>query len=361
MSSATKNEVMIDETKSQAFGERLVGALNNAAIILMTSLGHRTGLFDTLSTLPPSTSERIAGAAHLNERYVREWLGAMVTGGIVEYDAETKAYSFPAEHAAWLTRAASPNNLAVATQFIPVLAAVEDAIVGCFRKGGGVPYSAFHRFHEVMAEESAQTVLSVLFDGILPLVPGLTERLEAGIDVLDVGCGSGRALVALAKAFPKSRFQGYDLSEEATGVGRATAAAAGLSNLEFSIRDVTSLDERGRFDLITAFDAIHDQANPTAVLAGIARSLASDGVFLMQDISGSSHVHENMSHPMAPMLYTISCMHCMTVSLAAGGAGLGTMWGEDTALRMLGEAGFENVDLYRLPHDVMNCFYVARK
>jgi SAM-dependent methyltransferase len=313
-----------------------------------------------MSTLPPSTSRQIARAAGLEERYVREWLGAMVTGGIVEYDPATSWYTLPAEHAMWLTRAASPNNLAVATQFIPVLAAVEDEIVGVFKRGGGVPYSSYHRFHEVMAEESAQTVVAALFDGILPLVPGLRAKLERGIEVLDVGCGSGRALVALAKAFPKSRFHGYDLSAEATAVGRAEAASLGLTNVHFAVRDVTSLDDLNRFDLITAFDAIHDQAKPGSVLAGIARALKPGGTYLMQDIGGSKHVHKNADLPLGPMLYTISCMHCMTVSLAAGGDGLGTMWGEETALDMLAEAGFGNVEVHRLPHDVMNCYYVAR-
>jgi SAM-dependent methyltransferase len=361
MSSVMENRTTIDANKSEAFAGKMIGALNTAGVVLMTSIGHRTGLFDTMASLPPSTSERIAEAAKLNERYVREWLGAMVTGGIVEYDAEAGRYALPPEHAAWLTRAASPNNLAVPTQFIPVLAAVEDAIVGCFRNGGGVPYSSFHRFHEVMAEESAQTVVAALFDHILPLVDGLTGELERGIQVLDVGCGSGRALVTMARAFPNSRFFGYDLSPEATAVGRAQAAALGLTNVELSVRDVTALDDRGRFDLITAFDAIHDQVRPAAVLAGIARSLKPGGAFLMQDIAGSSHVHENMNLPLAPMLYAISCMHCMTVSLASGGDGLGTMWGEDTALAMLADAGFGSVDVHRLPHDVMNCFYVARR
>jgi hypothetical protein len=93
MSSATKNEIQIDEAKSQAFAERLVGALNSAGVVSMTSIGHRTGLFDAMSMLAPSTSEQIAQSAQLNERYVREWLGAMVTGGIVEYDPETGNYA----------------------------------------------------------------------------------------------------------------------------------------------------------------------------------------------------------------------------------------------------------------------------
>src|SRR5687767_10883161 len=158
---------MLDSTfnqkKAEAFSESLVDVLNKSAIALALSLGHRTGLFDALAELPYSTSEQIAEAARLNERYVREWLGAMVTGRVVNYDAETRTYKLPEEHAAFLTRKATPN-LAATMQFIPVLAGVEERILNCFRSGGGVPYSAFERFHEVMAEESAQTVIPALLD-----------------------------------------------------------------------------------------------------------------------------------------------------------------------------------------------------
>jgi ubiquinone/menaquinone biosynthesis C-methylase UbiE len=350
----------LDQKKEQ-FAEKMLAILNGAAMALMTSIGHRAGLFDAMATLPPSTSEEIANAASLSERYVREWLGAMVTGGFVDYEPDAATYSLPAAHAAWLTRAASPNNLAATTQFVPVLAAVEDQILECFRNGGGVPYSAFPRFHEVMAEESNQTVVSALFQSILPLVPGLTDALRGGIDVLDVGCGSGRALIALAEAFPNSRFVGYDISEQATEGARAEASVRGVKNLSFVVQDVAKIEDAERFDLITAFDAIHDQARPAAVLAGIARALRPEGTFLMQDIHGSSHVQKNLEHPIAPFLYATSCMHCMTVSLAAGGDGLGTMWGEEKALEMLDEAGFESVEVRRLEHDFINTFYVARK
>ncbi|HEY9403080.1 MAG TPA: class I SAM-dependent methyltransferase [Pyrinomonadaceae bacterium] len=356
-------QVLEQNSKSRAelFAEKMLGAFNAASVALMTSIGHRTGLFDVMATLPPSTPAGIAGAAGLNERYVREWLGAMTTGLVIEYDADADTYSLPTEHAAFLTRAAVPNNLAVTAQFIPILGAVEDGIVECFRHGGGVPYTSFARFHQVMAEESGQTVVSGLLDSILPLAPGLAEALGEGRDVLDVGCGSGRALITLARAFPSSQFTGYDFSEEALGAARREADGLGLTNVRFETRDVTRLGESEAYDLVTAFDAIHDQARPALVLRGIADALRPDGTFLMQDIRGSRHVEKNLDHPVAPFLYTISAMHCMTVSLAAGGDGLGTMWGEETAVEMLAEAGFRKVEVRQLAHDFMNNFYIARK
>ncbi len=351
----------IDNARAEAFGEKMVGILNGAATALMVSVGHRTGLFDVMSGLDPRESQGIADEAGLQERYVREWLGAMVTGGIVEYDESSGCYHLPPEHAASLTREARPNNLAATCQWIPVLGDVEDQIVSCFEHGGGVPYSSYERFHAVMAEESDQTVVAGLLEQILPGVPGLVESLERGIDLLDVGCGSARAINAMAEAFPNSRFTGYDLSSEGIAAGKAEAAARGLDNVHLEIRDVADLGIDDAFDVVTAFDAIHDQARPDAVLAGIAGALRGDGLFLMQDIGGSSHVHEDRANPMAPFLYTISCMHCMTVSLASGGAGLGAMWGKETACNMLANAGFGSVVVKELPHDAMNYYYVARK
>jgi SAM-dependent methyltransferase len=256
----------------------------------------------------------------------------MVVGKIVEHDPENATYHLSQEHAAFLTRAAF-------AQYIPLLGSVEDGVVESFKNGGGVPYSAFPRFHEVMAEDSGQTVLPALTDHILPLVPGLIERLKDGIDVLDVGCGSGRALNLMARTFPNSHFVGYDLSEEVIARARAEAQEHGTANARFELKDAATLDEEERYELITTFDAVHDQANPAAVLKGIANALKDGGVYLMQDIAGSSHHHNNLDHPIGLFLYTISTMHCMTVSLAQGGEGLGAMWGEEKAKDMLKEAG----------------------
>ncbi len=349
----------LDQTRVDAFGATLADTINRAGLALMISLGHRTGLFDTMARLPAATSDAIATEAKLSERYVREWLGAMATGNIVEFDPDQRTYRLPAEHTALLTRAATPNNFAAAMQWVAVLGHVEDAVADAFRHGRGVPYSAYHRFHEVMAEESAQTVVAVLFDQILPLVPGLMDRLATGIDVLDIGCGSGRALAAMAARFPRSRFTGYDASPEGIAAAAAEAKKRGLANLRFAVQDVAALPERGAFDLVTAFDAIHDQAQPDAVLRNVAAALKPGGIFLMQDISGSSHVHLDKSHPFGPFLYTISCMHCMSVSLANGGPGLGAMWGKDVALRMLAAAGFGPVRVESLPHDPLNFFYIT--
>ena len=353
---------LIDRTRSDAFGQKMGGMINTAALALMTSVGHRTGLFDTMAYIGAyATTHQIAAAGGLSERYVREWLGAMVTGGIVDHDPVTHTYRLPLEHANWLTRTAVPSNMAASSQWIALLGGVEDEVVAAFRHGRGVPYSSYKRFHEVMAEESGQSVVAALFDHILPLVPDLRARLERGIDVLDIGCGAGRAMIELAHAFPASRFTGLDFSDHAIVTARLTADERGVDNVTFAARDVAQLDDcHGRYDLVTAFDAIHDQAKPAEVLRHIAAALRPGGIFLMQDILASSHVHKNCDHPLGTFVYTVSCMHCMSVSLANGGPGLGAAWGKEKALEMLAAAGFEHVRVETLPHDPMNYYYIAR-
>ena len=353
----------LDTQKAEQFGEKLLSILNHGTLSFMISIGHRTGLFDVMSKMDAASSEQIADAAGLNERYVREWLGAMTVGRFVECQPNGGAplLSLPAEHAACLTRAAGADNIGVFAQYFGVLGAVEDQVVECFENGGGVDYEEYKRFHEVMAEDSGQSIGSSLFDAVLPLVPGLMEELEKGIDVLDVGCGQGRALIMMAERFPNSCFTGYDLCEEPIATATAEAKKRGLTNIRFEQKDLTDFDVDGYYHLITAFDAIHDQARPDKVLAGIYGILREGGFFLMQDIAGSSQLHNNMDHPIGPLLYTISTMHCMTVSLAQGGMGLGTMWGKEKALEMLKEAGFNHVEVKNLDHDFQNNYYIVNK
>lgn len=354
-------DTALDSAKVAAFGGQLVTMLNSAALTLMMSIGHQTGLFDVMATLPASTSSEIAAAAHLQERYVREWLGAMVVGKIVDYDPETDTYQLPPEHAALITRSAGVDNIAAEMQFIALMGEVEQGIIDSFRNGGGVPYSQYPRFQKVMAESSASVHDLNLVGTIMPLVEGLVPALKTGIDVLDVGCGQGHALNLIAAAFPNSRFRGYDFSEQGVAVGREEAASKGLHNAQFEAVDLPKLNEHARYDLITAFDVIHDQAQPRTVLKVIYDALKPDGIFLMVDIKASSHLHENIDHPLAPYLYTVSTMHCMTVSLALDGEGLGTVWGKHKALELLAEAGFTQVDVREIDGDAFNYYYIVRK
>jgi len=348
------------ESAAAVFAGRMLGVLNDAAVALLTSVGHQTGLFEEMAVLPPATSREVADAAGLDERYVREWLGGMTTAGVVRYDPATAAYHLPPEHAAVLTAAAGPNNIAILMQHVSMMGEVEKRTVERFRTGGGLTYADYPHFHRNMAETSAAVHDAALVDGILPLAPGLVEGLESGIDLADIGCGSGHAVNIMAAAFPRSRFTGYDFVERAILDARAEAERLGLTNVRFEVVDVARLHAVERYDAITAFDAIHDQAHPATVLANIRRALRPGGTFLMVDINASSNVEDNVAIPWGAYLYAISTFHCMSVSLGLGGDGLGTVWGRQLALSMLADAGFSDVEAKEVEADPFNAYFVAR-
>ncbi|VFJ12818.1 class I SAM-dependent methyltransferase [Candidatus Nitrosocosmicus franklandus] len=357
-------KAQFDNAKAEAFSGKLLEIINGGCLSLLISVGHKTGLFDVMSGLQkPATSEEIAKEANLCERYVREWLGGMVVGGIVEYYPDGKRYLLPPEHSAFTTRAAGINNLALFSQYVSLMGLVEDKIVECFRNGGGVPYSDYPGFQALQAEETSRVFDSRLINDIVPLTgQEMISKLQSGASVLEVGCGRGHALNLMAKAFPNSKFFGFDFSEEGIEAGIKESQEMNLTNVIFEVKDVNTISETNEYDLVMAFDTIHDQAHPTTVLSKIRDALKFDGVFLMQDIAASSNVEENIQNPLAPSLYTFSTMHCMTVSLAQNGEGLGTVWGRQMAEQKLKDAGFSGpIDVKQIGGDVLNYYYVVKK
>jgi ubiquinone/menaquinone biosynthesis C-methylase UbiE len=212
-----------------------------------------------------------------------------------------------------------------------------------------------------MAESSGKRFDALLVSTMLPLVPGIIELLEHGISVADIGTGQGHAVNVMARAFPRSTFVGIDFSDTALDVGRAEAANWGLENATFVATDAAALGDEHQYDFITTFDAVHDQAKPRDMVDGVFRSLKPGGHWLCADIRASSHVGENMDHPMGTFMYAVSCQHCMTVSLAYEGEGLGAMWGVQEAKRMFADTGFTDIVVKNLDFDPTNNYYVCRK
>lgn len=350
----------LDPTRIEAFAGRLLGSYTESIVTLMIDLAHRTGLLAAAAG-GPGTSTELARRAGLTERYVRECLGALTTAGIVDYDPASGVYSLPPEHAVCLTGDGS-SNLAPMSAIATLLAKHVGGVARAFREGGGVSYEQYRpEFTETMDGFSRGFLDGQLLDGVLPLTGLLPSRLAAGIAVADIGCGTGHSTNLLARAFPASTFVGYDIAADAIAAATAEAAGWGLRNVRFEVRDVARLDASDRFGAVFAFDAIHDQADPAAVLAGVHRALTPGGVFVMLDIRASSHLERNVGNPLAPMLYGISTLHCLTVSLAQGGAGLGTVWGEELARQMLADAGFTDTGVFEVPDDPLDSLYVAHK
>ena len=353
-------DTTLDEAAVQAFAEQVFGHYTGGMLTYMIDLGHRTGLFERLAD-GPATSEELAARGGVFERYVREWLSALATAGIVTYDPDSARFALPPEHAACLTGSGA-MNLAPQSQITTLLARYVEGVADAFRDGGGIPFTAYRPdFTEVMDGLSRGVLGDLLVADMLPRVDGLVDRLTEGTTVADVGCGTGHSTNLMAQAFPTSRFVGYDLAPDALEHARAEATAWGLDNVTFEVHDARELPLDPGFGVVFAFDTIHDLVDPAGVLERINAALTPGGTFVMYDVAASSDLGENLEHPLGPFIYSVSTLHCMTVSLSEGGAGLGTGWGTQRAQAMLAEAGFIGVETHDLPDDPLNCLHVGRK
>jgi 2-polyprenyl-3-methyl-5-hydroxy-6-metoxy-1,4-benzoquinol methylase len=350
--------VEIDQTRAEEFGGRMLGNVTDGMVALAMGVGHRTGLYDALAELAPATSDAIAERAGLQERYVREWLAGQLAAGIVEYDVDAHTWWLPPEHAASLTRAAGGGNLALLAASVSRFAELEDDVLAAFRNGGGVPWSRMNRVQEWQSEFSYGVFGDI--EQVVGLAPGLSERLTAGIDVADVGCGRGHASLRLGAAYPESRILGIDQAAPAIDDARAEAAKQGLGNVRFDVRDAAKL-EPGAYDAVLALDVIHDLAHPYETLRSIHEALRPGGVLLMAELALSSRPEENARHPLAAALYTVSVFHCMAGSLSENGEGIGVAWGDERIRAALADARFGNVELRMLEHDPLNAYYIAER
>ncbi len=341
------------------FTEKLRSIFTGSVMTNLIDIGYQVGLFEA-SKAGPATSAELAERAGLHERYVREWLGAMVTSGIYDYDPASREYSLPEDHAECLTGNTS-KNFCPTSRILNHFGTHLPKLIHSFREGGGVPYEDFRpEFTSCMDDSWRRIYDEKLIDGFIAAVDGAAPLLEKGIRVLDIGCGTGHAGNVLAAEYPQSTFFGYDFADDAIEQAMAEAEQMKLTNSHFKCRDVTKLPENESFDLILAFDAVHDQRDPAAVLKSVHDALAPDGTFLMIDFKFHTEVHENIGNPMAALYYGTSLMHCTTVSLAAGGPGLGAVWGVELATKMLHEAGFAEVTVVDAPRP-QNCIYVCRR
>mmetsp|Transcript_3461 Transcript_3461/g.5777 ORF Transcript_3461/g.5777 Transcript_3461/m.5777 type:complete len:368 (-) Transcript_3461:247-1350(-) len=358
-------------SEEEEFASRMVAILNGGALNVAIGLGYKSGLFEALDTADkPLTPVELADqAGNLNARVVREWLGVVVSGDIVEVvESEEhggeERFHLPKHRGTFLCQRGGNNNLASYCQEIPILTScVYNEVSDSFQTGAGIPYSKYPPFQEFMNQLADQKHMNSLVQTFLPSIDGMVDRLKAGnMRVMDLGCGQGLAITLMAREFPNSTFVGIDLDDGA--IAKAKEASTDLSNLSFEVLDATLIHEHelaATFDYVIAFDAIHDLCQPEQVLRGIHDALKPGAIFSMIDIKADSCIHQNKDHPMGPMLYTVSLMHCMQVAMVDNGRGLGMMWGRQKAIAMLQEAGFVSIQELDIPNDGFNLHFMAEK
>jgi len=350
----------LDQAMLDSFTERAFRDLSGAYISAMCILGDRLGLFKALAALGPTSSAELAAHAHVNERYAREWLSALTCAAYIEYDPARGRFTLPPEHAAVLAEEGGPHFIGGEYAQLPALLGVLDQLTTAFRQGGGVPQTAYHEsLYMGLDRNSVALYQQVLVQEWIPVLPAVQAALERGIAVADVGCGGGRALIALAQAFPQSRFTGYDLHAPTLALAQQQAEAAGVAErVRFVLADAAEgLPEQ--YDLITTFLVVHDAAHPRQLLRAIRAALKPEGTYLCVEVKVSSRLEKNIG-PLGAYCYGTSVLYCLTTSLAAGGEGLGTAGLPATKVEELcTEAGFSRVRRLPIDHPFRQVFAVT--
>ncbi|HEV2615488.1 MAG TPA: class I SAM-dependent methyltransferase [Candidatus Acidoferrales bacterium] len=348
----------MDKVHEMAF--RVIGDTGGAFTIALGYIGDQLGLFKAMAGAGPMNSVELAKKTQLNERYVREWLRAMVASEYIDYDPATAKYRMTEEQAFVLANEDSPLFVGGVFHFSAPSIRNVDKIAEAFKKGGGIPYTEIgDEIPHAIERLFRPGYLNFLAKDWLGAVPGLVARLEKGASIADLGCGRGQSSVAMGKGYPKSKVLGIDYHGPSIENARKLAAKQGLSNVEFLQAGAHEIPKGRKFDLICSFDCIHDMVDPKATLQAIRSALADDGVYVWSEPNAKANAHENRN-PVGKMFHAISPMHCMTVSLAYNGAGLGTVIGEEGARALAKEAGFSHFERLPIEHP-LNQFFALRQ
>ena len=330
----------LDNDRTAKFLWQVVNDVGAALHGALSFIGDRLGLFAAMSAAGAVTAAELARKTRLDRRYLQEWLDAMTAAQYIEYDPATGRYRLPPEHAVVIADETSPLFVGGFLEFIVPCISQAPKVLKAFRTGKGVPQRAYPpETFEAIERSSAGWFRHRLVPEWLPTMPGVVEKLAAGGAYADVGCGSGRAAITVARAFEKARVFGYDNHAGSIARARKNARTEGVARrITFETKDAKRMPA-GRFDLVSTFDVVHDAADPVGLMKAIRRSLAPDGTYLLLETNAAPSVEGNVN-PIGKFLYSVSTLYCMTQSLAAGGPGLGAAMGEPKARALAGKAGF---------------------
>uniref|UniRef100_A0A0N4ZJY0 Methyltranfer_dom domain-containing protein n=1 Tax=Parastrongyloides trichosuri TaxID=131310 RepID=A0A0N4ZJY0_PARTI len=362
------------EKITKDFDDKLGGMLATSMLTLSTALALQLKVFDALGAVSsrdhPATAEEVAEKGGLKKRYVQELLSALACGDIIEVtECGTKFWMIDEKKKILV----NPNSSLALSEFaeLPVFGKVfEDIKEVCTKEGPlGMQYSSYTNFFSTMAAFSEALHKEHLKPKIVPLSE-MEEKLESTekTECLDVGCGSGFHVFELAQMYPNSHFTGLDITKEAIELAnnKLKNKHDNLKNVTFINMDAAKMKKEwdNKFDWITIFDACHDQCRPDLSLKEIHRCLKPDGVFTMIEIKGSSNCYtDKKTDPWASaMLYSMSLFHCLPVGNSTEDAlGLGAMWGQERAIKILKEAGFSKIDIVPTPFFSVNVMYKCKK
>ncbi|HEX6124256.1 MAG TPA: class I SAM-dependent methyltransferase [Pyrinomonadaceae bacterium] len=336
---------------------KVVEDMGGAFTMALGYLGKHLGLYKALAGAGPITSAQLAERTGLNERYVREWAKAMVAAEYIDYEPETKRFLMTEEQAFVLTDEDSPLFVGGALQFSTPTIYNVPKIMEAFKTGGGIPYTDIgDEIPEAIEQFFRPSYLNFLTQDWVEKVPGLSSKLNEGTTVADIGCGCGQSTVILAKAYPKSEILGVDNDPSSIERAKELSDRAGTENAHFLCTTAEAVAVGGqKFDAVCTFDCVHDMVDPLSVLNAIRSMMTDDGVYLWGEPNASDNPLENRN-PVGKCFSSVSPLHCLTVSLAHDGAGLGTAIGENGARRLANDAGFSSFQRISTEHPFVQLF-----
>lgn len=329
----------IDEAKVEEFLGKVITDAGAALGIALGYIGDELGLYKAMAGAGPLTPAELAEKTHTNERMIREWLNANAAGGWVTYDPGAGRYTLPDEHAACFIDETAPTYLGGGFEAITALYLVIDKLKEAFRSGKGLSWSDQDtRLFRAVERLSTPSLNAFLTQEWIPACEGLEERLRAGARGADVGCGLGKSLVILARAYPESTFVGFDAHEPSIAEARKNAAEAGVAD-RVSYEVATAQDFPGTFDMVLMVDSLHDMGDFLGAAQRARQALEPDGTLLLVEPNGADRVEDNL-HPLGRFFYGASTMACTQGALSQGSDALGAQAGEARLRDVMVEAGF---------------------
>lgn len=334
----------LDPAKLERFSLQFVNDIGTAMLGGLSYIGERLGIFRKMAAVGPVTPAELAEHTGLSARYLREWLQAMAAARYVTYQHDGGKYSLPPEHGVILADETSPLFLGGYIQLMLPAVMMTHKVMEGFRSGLGVPQSEYPlEFFAAMERVTGPRYRGKLIPMYMPALPRVVAKLQAGGRAMDVGCGSGRAAITLATAYPKAEVWGVDNHPESVELARGNARREGVeANCKFEVMDAAKGLPPGKFDFITTFDTVHDAADPVGMMRAIHAALADDGTYLIVEAGCCAHQPDNMN-PVGKFVYCLSTLYCLSQSLAAGGPGIGTGITEPIIRELAASAGFSYV------------------
>lgn len=348
-------------TSPDKFAERIFGAFLGAQEVQAIYLGERLGWYRTLAERGPLTSGELAEATDTAERYAREWLEHQAVSGYLTVDdanrdALTRRYSLPAGHAEVLTDIDSPLYLAPLARFIAASNRQLDPILDAYRTGGGVSWEQFGEdAREAQAALNRPLFLHSLCQELLPAVPDIHDTLTDGARVADIGSGAGWSSIALAKGYPRVTVDGFDPDTASVRLAERNAAAYGVAGrITFTDVDAAQAADAataGTYDIVFAFECVHDMSDPVAVLAAARRLLRAGGQMVVMD-ERSEETFRAPGTEVERLLYGYSLTGCLPDGMSrAPSVGTGTVIRPATLAAYAAEAGFAATEVLDIEHD----------